>query len=208
MGKKKDKAHKKDKASKSKKKKHIPESMEQPLYEDSGYTEPDSENIQVAEYVTVGEMMDLINTLNQELEQRAKASEQLQQQMTRNQNSVRGQYKILKAITIILVIGVIAVGYNTVKISSRVQQHVDSVSTDMGRLTSRIESMNASIQSINSDIDSMSNGLGKMSADISRMNRDIDKLSKEVNTINANTAGKANETQYRGYPTDPRYRWR
>ena len=208
MGKKKDKAHKKDKASKSKKKKHKQEFMDQATYHDTGHTEPESENIQVAEYVTVGEMMDLINTLNQELEQRARAGEQLQQQITRNQNAVGGQYNVLKVITIILVIGVIAVGYNTVSISSRVQQHVDSVSTDMGRITSRIESMNTSIHSINNDIDRISNGLGKMSADINRMNLDIDKLSKEVNAINANTAGKTNETQYRGYPTDPRYRWR
>ena len=208
MGKKKDKAHKKDKASKSKKKKYKQEFMDQATYHDTGRTEPESENIQVAEYVTVGEMMDLINTLNQELEQRARAGEQLQQQITRNQNAVGGQYNVLKVITIILVIGVIAVGYNTVSISSRVQQHVDSVSTDMGRITSRIESMNTSIHSINNDIDRISNGLGKMSADINRMNLDIDKLSKEVNAINANTAGKTNETQYRGYPTDPRYRWR
>lgn len=208
MGKKKDKAHKKDKASKSNKKKHKQESVEQAVYEDTSYTGPESGNIQVAEYVTVGEMMDLINTLNQELEQRAKAGEQLQQQITRNQNSVRGQYNVIKVITIILVIGIIAVGYNTISISSRVQQHVDLVSTDMARITSRIESMNTSIHSINNDIDRMGNGLSKMSADINRMNQDIDNLSKEVNMINANTAGKTNEPQYRGYPTDPRYRWR
>lgn len=206
MGKKKDKAHKKDKASKSKKKKHKLELVEPPLDEDTGYAEPDSENIQVAEYVTVGEMMDLINTLNQELEQRAKASEQLQQQIKRNQNSVRGQYNVLRIITIVLLIGVIAVGYNTFKISSRVQQHVDSVSMDMDKMSSRIEFMNTSIQSINSDMDRISNGLGKMSADIARINQDIDKLSSEVSTLN--TTGKTNEPQYRGYPTDPRYRWR
>jgi peptidoglycan hydrolase CwlO-like protein len=153
-------------------------------------------------------MMDLINTLNEELEQRARASEQLQQQITRNQASLQRQYKVLRTISITAVIGIIAVGYFAAKPDSAIDERIDNISMDTVRMSSQIKTINNNMQAINNEINKVNNGLNAMSANFSTTNQNIGKLTSDVDKLNADAANRTKETPYRGYPADPRSYWR
>ena len=197
---------KKDKASKSKKKSETASVIES---ESETEIEAEAESIQYAEHVTAGDVMELINTLSQDLNKLDKSNQLLQQQIAQSQKAPQRQHTMLKIITIILGIGIIAVGYSSAKINSRMNENTGMSidSTGMDKMTSRITTMDTSIQSMSSDINKMNTSLGKLSADVTTINQNVNKMASDVNKINTSTASTSHNTRYMGRPMEPWPRW-
>jgi uncharacterized protein YoxC len=199
---------KKDKAKKSKKHKSEKDTV---IEAESGHItdlEHGGDSIEFAEYVTAADVMELINSLEQGLDKLDKSNQLLKEQIVQNQKSPQRQEPILKIITLVLGIGIIALGYHSAKTNSRMDEHMGIVSTDMGRMSSRIKSMNSSIESTTGDINNINTRLGTLSTDVSTINQSVDKLATDVNRTNASTSSTPQNTRYRGRTTDPRMQWR
>jgi archaellum component FlaC len=207
--------NKKDKASKSKKKSKSPsvvesdiETLEEP--ETESIEEPEIESIRYAEQVTAEDVMELISTLSHDLNRLDESNQLLQQQVAQSQKAPQRQHAVLKIITIILGIGIIAIGYTSAKINSRIDENtgmgIDP--TEINKMSSRITSMDASIKSLTSDINKINASLGELSASVTTINQNVDKVASDVNKINTSTASTPQQsTQYMGYPMDPWRRW-
>jgi len=203
---------KKDKASKSKKKSKTPsvvESDTETLMETESIGEPEAESIQYAEQVTAADVMELINTLSQDLNRLDESNQSLQQQVAQSQKAPQPQNTILKIITIILAIGIVTVGYSSVKINSRMNENTGTGidSTNMDKMASRITTMDTSIQSMTSDIDNINASLGKLTADVTTLNQSVNKVASDVNKINTSTASQPQHNQYMARPMEPWPRW-
>ena len=209
---------KKDKASKSKKKKSeiasVIEAETEAEAEAEVEVESEAESIQYAEHVTAGDVMELINTLSQDLNELDKSNQSLQQQIAQSQKAPQRQHTVLKIIAIILGIGIITVGYSSAKINSSMNEHmgmnmgtgVDS--TDMDKMTSHITTMDTSIESMSSDINNINTSLGKLSADVTTINQNVNKVASDVSKINTSTASTTPPaTRYMGRPMEPWPRW-
>ena len=204
---------KKDKASKSKKKFKSPsveesdiETLEEP--ETESIEEPEVESIRYAEQVTAEDVMELISTLSHDLNRLDESNQLLQQQVAQSQKAPQRQHTVFKIITIILGIGIIAIGYTSAKINSRMNENMGIDSTDMDKMASRITTMDTSIKSLTSDINKINASLGELSASVTTINQNVDKVAGNVNKLNTSTASKPQQsTQYTGYPMDPWRRW-
>jgi len=199
----------KDKSSKSKKKKKSTKvSVVESAPENIQHAEPEPESIEYAEYVTAADVMELINSLEEGLEKLDKSNQLLKQQIAQNQKTPQRQYTTLKIITIILGVGIIAVGYSSAKTNSRMNENMSMSSSEMDKTTSRIKTMNTSIDSMTSDINKINTSLGKLSADVTTINQSVNKVASDVNKINTDTASKTYNTQYTGRPMTTRAPWR
>ncbi len=204
---------KKDKASKSKKKSKTvsvvesdTESLVEP--ETESVAEAETESIQYAEQVTAEDVMELINTLSQDLNKLDESNQLLQQQVAQSQKSPQRQHTALKIIIVILGIGIIAVGYSSAKINSRMDENMGVTSTDLDKTTSRITSLNTSIESMSSDINKINASLGKLSADVTTINQNVNKVASDVSKINTSTASTAQpNTRYMARPMESWPRW-
>ena len=123
----------KDKSSKSKKKKSTKVSVVESAPENIQHAEPEPDSIEYAEYVTAADVMELINSLEQGLDKLDKSNQLLKQQIAQNQKAPQRQYTMLKVITIILGVGIIAVGYSSAKTNSRMNENMSIASTDMDK---------------------------------------------------------------------------
>lgn len=202
---------KKDKASKSKKKSEITSVIEPDSEtEVESEVESETESIQYAEQVTAGDVMELISTLSQDLSKLDESNQLLQQQVAQSQKAPQRQHTVLKIIAIILGIGIIAVGYSSAKINSRMNENTGTGidSTDMDKMTSGITTMDTSIQSISSDINNINASLGKLSTDVTTINQNVNKVASDVNKINTSTASTSPPaTRYMRRPMEPWPRW-
>ena len=198
---------KKDKAAKSKKKKSATASVVEPESESIQDIEAEPESIQYAEHVTAEDVMELINTLSQDLNRLDESNRLLQQQVAQSQKAPQPQNTMLKIITIILAIGI--VGYSSVKINSRMNANTGTGidSTDMDKMTSRITTMDASIDSMTNDIDKINASLGRLTADVTTLNQNVNKVASDVSKINTSTASQPQHNQYMARPMDPWQRW-
>jgi hypothetical protein len=204
---------KKDKASKSKKKSKSPsvvesdtETLAEP--ETESIEEPEIENIQYAEQVTAEDVMELISTLSHDLNRLDESNQLLQYQVAQSQKAPQRQHTVLKIITIILGIGIIAIGYSSAKMNSRMNENMGIDATDMDKMATRITTMDTSIKSLSSDINKINASLGKLSSSVTTINQNVDKVASDVNKINTSTARTPQQsTQYMGYPMDPWRRW-
>jgi len=205
---------KKDKASKSKKKKSEIASVIEAETEAEAETEVEpeveleAESIQYAEHVTAEDVMELINTLSQDLNKLEQSNQLLQQQIAQSQKAPQRQHTVLKIIAIVLGIGIIAVGYSSAKINSRMDENMGIASTDMIKMTSRIQTMDTSIDSMTNDINKINASLGKLSADVTTINQNVNKVASDVSKINTSTASTAQpNTRYMARPMEPWPRW-
>jgi hypothetical protein len=198
---------KKDKAAKSKKKKSETASAMEPEAESIQDIEPEPESLQYAEQVTAEDVMELVNTISQDLNRLDESNQLLQQQVAQSQNAPQPKNTILKIITIILGIGIIAIGYSNAKINARMDENMGFASTDMVKMTSRITIMDTSIQSMTSDIDKINASLGKLTADITALNQNVNKVASDVKQINTSTASQPQHNQYMARPVEPWPRW-
>ena len=204
---------KKDKASKSKKKSETASVIE-PEIEAEVEVEAEAEvdSIQYAEHVTAEDVMELINTLSHDLNKLDESNQLLQQQVAQSQKAPQRQHTVLKIITIILGIGIIAVGYSSAKINSRMNENMGMSmgidSTVIDKMTSRIATLDTSIQSTTSDINKINASLGKLSADVTTINQNVNKVAGDVNKINTSTASTSYNPRYMGRPMEPWPRWR
>jgi len=198
---------KKDKASKSKKKKSEIASVIETETEAEVEIEAEAENIQYAEHVTAEDVMELINTLSQDLNKLEQSNQSLQHQIAQSQKAPQRQHTMLKIITIIMGVGIIAVGYSSAKINSRMDDNMGIASTDMIKMTSRIKTMDTSIDSMTIDINKINTSLGKITADVTTLNQNVNKIASDVTRINTSTASKPHNTQYMARPMEPWPRW-
>jgi len=200
---------KKDKAAKSKKKKSETTSVVQPESESIHDIEPGPESIEYAEHVTAEDVMELINTLSHDLNRLDNSNQLLQQQIAQSQKAPQPQNTMLKIITVILAIGIVTVGYSSVKINSRMNTNTGTGidSTDMDKMTSRTTTMDVSMQSMTSDIDKINASLGKLTADVTTLNQNVNKVASDVSKINTSTASQPQHNQYMARPMDPWQRW-
>jgi len=199
---------KKDKAAKLKKKKSATTSVVEPESESIQPAEPEPESIQYAEHVTAEDVMELISTLSQDLNKLDQSNQLLQQQVAQSQKAPQRQHTVLKIITIILGVGIIAVGYSSAKINSRMNENMGISSIDMDRTTSRITTLNTSIDSMSSDLNKINTRLDKMSADVMTIDQNVAKVASDVNKLNTNTSSKSRNSQYVRRPMDPWSPWR
>ena len=198
----------KGKASKSKKKKSEIASVGEPESKSIQDTEPEPESIHYAEHVTAEDVMELINTLSQDLNRLDESHQLLQQQIAQSQKVSQPKNTMLKIITVVLGIGIIAVGYSSAKINARMDENMGVASTDMIKMTSRIKTMDTSIDSMTGDLNKINTSLGKLTADVTTLNQNVNKIASDVTRINTDTASKPNNTQYMARPMDPWQRWR
>ena len=211
----------KDKSSKSKKKSKAvsvvdsdTESQAEPetesITEPETETETETESIQYAEHVTAEDVMELINTLSHDLNKLEQSNQSLQQQIAQSQKAPQRQHTVLKIIAIILGIGIIAVGYSSAKINSRMNENtgmgIDS--TDLDKMTSRITTMDTSIEAMSNDINKINTSLVKLSTDVTTINQNVNKVASDVYKIHTITASTTQpNNRYMCRPMEPWPRW-
>jgi archaellum component FlaC len=195
---------KKDKAAKSKKK-----SESAPAVEAGVEVESEAESIQYAEQVTAADVMELINTLSQDINRLDESNQLLQQQVAQSRKAPQPQNTILKIITIILAIGIVTVGYSSVKINSRTNENTGTGidSAGMDKMASRITTMDTSMQSMTSDIDRINTSLDKLTADVTTLNQNVNKVASDLSKINTSTSSQPQHNQYMARPMEPWPRW-
>ena len=202
MGKKKDKGAKSNK--RKDKAEHVKElSPDSSETVEAGSNEPDElvpGNDTYVEYVTTEDVMELVNSLDQNLDQLDKSTQALQQQIAQNQKSMQRQLLLFKIIALILIIGTITVGYTSARSGSRTTRNVDIVSAGMDEMRSQVKSMNASIAKINRDIDKLELKLNTLSANVIRIDQSVSKMAKEVSNINSNTNRPTYDPWHTGRP--------
>ena len=199
---------KKDKGAKSNKRKDKAESLEELASEsvepvEAAGDQPDeigSGTDAYVEYVTTEDVMELVNSLDQNLDQLDKSTQALQQQIAQNQKSMQRQLLLFKIIALILIIGTITVGYTSARSGSRTTRNVDIVSAGMDEMRSQVKSMNASIAKINRDIDKLELKLNTLSANVIRIDQSVSKMAKEVSNINSNTNRPTYDPWHTGRP--------
>jgi archaellum component FlaC len=195
---------KKDKASKSKKKSESAAAIEAGVE-----VESEAESIQYAEQVTAADVMELINTLSQDINRLDESNQLLQQQVAQSRKAPQPQNTILKIITIILAIGIVTVGYSSVKINSRTNENTGTGidPAGMDKMASRITTMDTSMQSMTSDIDRINTSLDKLTADVTTLNQNVNKVASDLSKINTSTSSQPQHNQYMARPMEPWPRW-
>jgi len=116
----------------------------------------------------------------------------------------------LYIIALVLVIGIIAVGYSSAKINSRMDENMGMgiASTDLDETASRINTLNTSIESMTGDLNTIKASLDKLSTDVTTINQNVNKVASDVNKINTSTASTTQpNTRYTGRPIDSWPRW-
>ena len=201
---------KKDKEAKSKKKKDKKESALEAGSENVEALEAESDlpveavpgNNAYVEYVTTEDVMELVNSLDQNLDQLDKSTQALQQQIARNQQALQRQLTLFKLVSLILVIGIFTVGYTAAKSNSRATNNVDTVTNNMLDMRGQIDQINVSIDAMSGGMSNFDNKLNVLSANVAGVNKIVNQLATDVGKISTNTT-----TQ----PYDPwrtRQQWR
>ena len=206
---------KKDKASKSKKKKSAAEPLLPTETESIEPAEPEFEIVSepvsetrdnpYTEYVSAQDVMELIDSLGHDLEQIEKSNQSLQQQIARNQNSPQPPYRLFAAIFLILGIGVVTVGYYSARANSLLDETMVITSTRIDNMEAQVESMNASIRSMPADMNRLNTTLNSLSAALTTLDKNVNKVASDVSKINTNTASKPYDPYRMGYNRSP---WR
>ena len=140
--------------------------------------------------------MELVNSLDQNLDQLDKSTQSLQQQIARNQQALQRQLTLFKIIAIILVIGIVTIGYTGAKSGSRATDNVDAVTANVSDMRGQIDRINSSIDTMSGSMDKFDNKLNVLSANVAGVNQIVNKLATDVGKIST-----SNTTQ----PYDP---WR
>jgi hypothetical protein len=206
---------KKDKASKSKKKSKSPSVVESDKEtrvepETESIEGPGTESIQYAEQVSAEDVMELISTLSHDLNRLDESNQSMQQQVAQSQKAPQPQNTVFKIIIVVLAIGIITVGYSSAKMNSRMNENTGTGvdAANMDQMTSRMATMDTSIQSLSGDVNKINAGLDKLSADVTTLNQNISKVASDVTKINTSTASTAPPvTRYMGRPMEPWPRW-
>lgn len=189
---------KKDKAEKSKKRKHQAESALESESAEIKAAETEPENIEYTDYVTAADVMELINSLEQGLDKLEQSNQILEQQLSQHQRIPRYHDPLLRVISAILVIGIIAVGYYNFRINDRMGQTMNDFSTSMDAMTTRIETMNTSIGTMSSDLDNFNSSLELLSANMSTINQNVTRVSGNLSRISTGVASNPYDHRYTG----------
>jgi prefoldin subunit 5 len=190
MGKKKDKAEKSKKAKSGKKQaaEPHPDTVEVSERETEEARSGDPTMSPYAELVSTEDVMELVSSLDQNLEQLEKTTQALQQQIARNQQALQRKLTIFEVVALVLVIGIFSVGYNAAKSSTRTTNHVDTVTADIVDMRARIDRINASMDAMSGDMSNLDNKLNALSANAAGINKIVNQLATDVGKINTDNA--------------------
>lgn len=189
---------KKDKAEKSKKTKSRKKQAAEPQLNAVGASEHHVEGARAsdpmispyAELVSTEDVMELVNSLDQNLEQLEKTTQALQQQIARNQQALQRKLTIFEIVALVLVIGIFSVGYNAAKSSTRTTNNVDTVTADIVDMRAQIDRINASIDAISGDMSKFDNKLNALSANAAEINKMVNQLATDAGKINTDNAAQ------------------
>lgn len=176
---------KKDKADKSKKKKSTENAVPD---EKSGNIEqaaPESDNIEYAEQVTAGDVLELINTISHDLDQVNASNQSLHRQIQANQKESQRLHTVFMVVTLVLVVSIVTIGYSTAKTSTGQTGNSDAVSTGMSEMKGQINKVNSAIGSLSSDMIQIDNKLDTLSANVAGVNKIVNKLTEDVGKIDS-----------------------
>ena len=200
MGKKKDKAEKSKKSKSGKKQAAEPklETVEAPEHgvEEARPGEPAVSPY--AELVSTEDVMELVNSLDQNLEQLENTTQALQQQIARNQQALQRKLTIFEIVALVLVIGIFSVGYNAAKSSTRTTNNVDTVTADIVDMGAQIDRINASVDAMSGDMRKFDNKLNALSANAAGINKIVNQLATDVGKINTDNATQPYDPWRRG----------
>jgi len=199
---------KKNKASKSKKKRSEAEPVVKTESRSIEQAVPESDNIAYAEYVSARDVMELVDSLSHDIEQLDKTSQSLQKEIAQHHDRPHRQLTALMIIGLILGIGIITVGYNTAKVSSLMDKNMSIVSTRIDRMKLQLETMNTSMDSMSGDLHKLNTRLDNLSVNVSTVEQSVSKVAEGVDKINKGTSSRTFDTRYLGRPVDPRSPWR
>ncbi len=185
---------KKDKAAKSKKHKSGKKQARDTRVEPVEVSEPEIKNFQPAETAAVDspytqmvspeDVMELVNSLDHNLEQLDRSTQSLQQQIARNQQTLQRQLTMFKLVALVLVIGIFSVGYSAAKSSSRATNNVDAVTANMRDMRGQIDRINSSIDTMSGGMKKFDNKLNVLSANVAGVNKIVNQLATDVGKIN------------------------
>ena len=188
---------KKDKASKSKKQKSDMKQADasrteivEPLESEAGETGSAAVTAGVspyAELVSTEDVMELVTSLDQNLDQLDKSTQSLQQQIARNQQSLQRQLMTFKIIAAVLVIAIFSVGYSGAKSSAQTTNNVDAVTADTANMKEQIDRINLSVGTMSANMEKFDNKLNVVSANVAGVNKTVNQLVTDVGKINTNT---------------------
>ncbi|UCB55824.1 MAG: hypothetical protein JSW45_04660 [Thiotrichales bacterium] len=211
MGKKKHK----DKASKSKKKKHDKEPVPEVESATIEAAEPEAETDQPAEaevesspyveYVSTEDVMELVNSLDQNLAHLDESTQSMQQLIARNQQSLQRQLMLFKVIALVLVIGIFSVGYSAAKSNSRTTDNVDSLSASMMKMRGGLNNIDKTVGAMSSNMDKLDNKLNTLSANVAGVNQIVNKLATDVGKIKTDNANQPYDPWRTRRPMDRPY---
>ncbi len=182
----------KDKSSKSKKKKATPEAVVEAETESIEYTDADAgrseptetEGIQYADYVNAADVMELIDSLSQDLDQLNNSNQTLQQQISQNQKTLQRHNTVFNIVALILVVGIVTIGYNSAANNSDTTDNGDTVSAGMSEMKGQINNMNSSIGSMSSAMNKLDTKLNTLSSSVTQISQGVSKLATDVSKIN------------------------
>jgi|GEM_PF-4300716 len=190
MGKKKDKAEKSKKAKSGKKQAVEPklETVEAPGHGIEKARPGEPATSPYAELVSAEDVMELVNSLDQNLGQLEKTTQALQQQIARNQQALQRKLTVFEIVALVLVIGIFSVGYNAARSSTRTTSTVDTVTADIVDMRAQVDRINASIDAMSGDMTKFDNKLNALSANAAGTNKIVNQLATDVGKINTDNA--------------------
>ncbi len=199
---------KKDKDEKSKKTKSGKKQAAKPQVDASGASEHGAEEARssepaaspYAELVSTEDVMELVSSLDQNLDQLDRSTQALQQQIARNQQALQRQLTLFKFIALVLVIGIFSVGYSGAKSTSRTTSNVDAINAGMAGMQEQTDRISTSIDAMSGDMNKFDNKLNALSSNVAGTNKIVNQLVTDVGKINtSNTAQPHDPWRTGGY---------
>lgn len=190
MGKKKDKASKSKKQKSDRKQAHASRTgVVEPTESEAGETGSAAVTAAIspyAELVSTEDVMELVTSMDQNLDQLDKSTQSLQQQIAHNQQSLQRQLMTFKIIAVVLVIAIFSVGYSGARSSAQTTSNVDAVTADTASMKEQIDQINISIGTMSANMAKFDKKLNVVSANVAGVNKTVNQVATDVGKINTN----------------------
>ena len=191
---------KKDKAAKSKKhksgKKQLKDAAAEPVESsesEAGRMEPAetaAATSPYAERVSPEDVMELVNSLDHNLDQLEKSTQSLQDQIARNQSALQRKLTIFEVVALVLVVGIFSVGYNAAKSSTRATNDVNNATADILNMRAQIDRISASVDTLSGNMGKIDNKMNAVSANVAGVNKIVNKLATDVEKLDTDNTNQ------------------
>ena len=166
-----------------------------------------SESSPDPQYVTIDEMMALIQTLNKGLELRDRSNQLLQQQIDTNQRILQRRGMLAKIAMYVIAVGIIVIGTSAGGIMYNMDHAMKIVSANMDEMTGYMQTMSSSVLFMSEHIDDMETSLDTMSDNVEAINTNVQTMSRDVNALNHSVIGMSHDTRRMGRRMDNMTPW-